>query len=97
MSHGEDAVMVPGGIGREEQELAVQYLIANIPDEHLLFIFHEARDSSVWTTIRYLSLGMYVKNLLREGGFAWDRATLEREWDGLVRTAARRVYDAGLT
>ncbi len=97
MSHGEDAVMVHGELCHAEQELAVQYLIANIPDEHLLFIFHEARDSPIWTTVRYLSLGMYVKNLLREGGFAWDRATLDREWDGLVRTAARRVYDAGLT
>ncbi|MDN7023701.1 hypothetical protein FGU65_02110 [Methanoculleus sp. FWC-SCC1] len=84
-------------IDADEREMAVQYLIAAMPDEHLLFIFHEAQSSPVWTTVRYLSLGLYVKDLLREGGFAWGRAALDREWDGLVRRAARRVYDAGLT
>jgi hypothetical protein len=42
----------------------------------------------------HFGLGLQVRNTLREGDFTWDDITLDGEWAGLIREAARRYVES---
>lgn len=79
-------------ISDEEKEEAIRYLIANIPEDCLrkvsIFIQNKGR---MWRLSLHLNFGMYVRNILREGGFYWDPLALDDLWSTLVEEAAQRV------
>jgi hypothetical protein len=43
-----------------------------------------------------MGFGIYVRNVLREGGFDWGPLTLDTLWSTLIEEAARRVEIAEL-
>jgi hypothetical protein len=81
-----------GGISEEEKEEAIRYLMANIPEDCLrkVFIMFQKK-GEMWCLSLHLNFGMYVRNILREGGFYWDPLALDDLWSTLVEEAAQRV------
>ncbi len=78
-------------ISDEERERAIQHLVENVPKETLLQIYKEASKDPDWLIMQHLTLGISIRNLLREGGFTWPDTTLDREWEPITLEAAREV------
>ncbi len=78
-------------ISDEERERAIQHLIENAPKKTLLQIYNEASKDPDWLIMQHLTLGISIRNLLREGGFTWPDTTLDREWEPITLEAAREV------
>ncbi len=78
-------------ISDEERERAIQHLIENVPKETLLRIYEEVSKDPDWLILQHFILGIFIRNLLREGGFAWSETTLDHEWGPITLEAARAV------
>ena len=78
-------------ISDEERERAIQHIIENVPKKTLLQIYKEASKDPDWPIMQHLTLGISIRNLLREGGFTWPDTTLDREWEPITLEAAREV------
>ena len=81
-----------GRISGEEKEEAIRYLMANIPEDCLRKVNIMIQNKGqMWRLSLHLNFGMYVRNILREGGFYWDPLALDDLWNTLVEEAAQRV------
>ena len=78
-------------ISDEERERAIQHIIENVPKKTLLQIYKEASKDPDWLIMQHLTLGISIRNLLREGGFTWPDTTPDREWEPITLEAAREV------
>jgi hypothetical protein len=79
-------------ISEEKKEEAIRYLFANIPEDCLrevLITFQ--KEGAMWCLSLHMNFGMYVRNLLREGGFNWGAIELDHLWVELIEEAAKRV------
>jgi hypothetical protein len=80
------------GISEGEQEEAIQFLMENIPKECLEKVWIAVQNKgSCWSLSLHMSLGIYVRNTLRKGGFNWGAYVLDNLWSTLIKEAARRV------
>ena len=81
-----------GEISKEEKEEAIRYLTANIPEDCLrkVLIMSQNKGGMWWLSL-HMDFGMYVRNILREGGFYWDPLALDDLWSTLIEEAAQRV------
>lgn len=72
-----------------ERERAVEYLReqarAGLLQEVAALM---ADEESGWPAGEQFGIGLWVRNALRRGGFAWGDQTLDREWAGLIGEAA---------
>jgi hypothetical protein len=41
--------------------------------------------------MQHFGIGIEIRNLLQEGGFAWDDIALDREWEPIMLEAVRTV------
>lgn len=77
-------------ISKAEKKKAVQYLIGKLPaktvNEVAALMNKKGRD---WEDEHHHGFGMYVRNLLRKGGFGWGSLTLDRIWIELTEEAVR--------
>ena len=74
------------------KEAAIQYLMNNISKDCLKKVFIAVQNKgSCWSWSVHMCFGMYVRNVLREGGFNWGAYTLDNLWSTLIAEAARRV------
>ena len=76
---------MPTHLTSEQREAAIAYLVEQGTEE----ILHNAYNRSVgddWSATHYFSLGIWVRNKLRER-FAWDDLTLDQAWAGLIEEA----------
>jgi hypothetical protein len=76
-----------------QRELAIEYLVDHTPDETLREVYELTinPEGTGWPTIEHFGLGLWVRNVLREGGFGWDDQTLDGVWAELIAEAARRM------
>ena len=81
-----------GKISDEEKEEAIQYLMNNITKDCLKKVsIAVQKNGSCWSLTVNMRFGMYVRNVLREGGFDWGPLALDTLWNTLIEEAARRV------
>lgn len=81
-----------GEISKEEKEEAIQYLMDNIPKDCLKKVSIAVQNKGYcWSWSVNICFGMYVRNVLREGGFDWGPLALDALWSPLIEEAARRV------
>ena len=73
-------------IPKDEKEKAVQYLIDHIPAD----ILNDFLKSPHKYLIDHHGFGMYIRNLLRQGGFNWGPHTLDNNWNGLICKVAKK-------
>ncbi len=79
-------------ISDDGYEEAIRYLMDNIPKECLKKVFVAVQNKgSLWWLPFHMGFGMYVRNVLRNGGFKWDAIILDELWYTLIEEAARRV------
>ncbi|HEY9206085.1 MAG TPA: hypothetical protein VIO58_09200 [Candidatus Methanoperedens sp.] len=79
-----------GKISDEEKELAVQFLMDNIPKDCLKKVWIEVQNKEYfWSLSLNPYFGTYVRNTLREGGFDWGPLALDALWNTLIEEAAR--------
>lgn len=79
-----------GKISKEEKEEAIQYLMGNIPKECLKKVSIAVQNKGYYWSVD-MCFGMYVRNVLRKGGFHWGPLALDDLWSTLIEEAARRV------
>jgi hypothetical protein len=86
-----------GKISEEEKDDAIRYLMDNIPRDCLNKVRVMVQNNkSCWSFAVNMGFGIYVRNVLREGGFDWGPLTLDTLWSTLIEEAARRVEIAEL-
>lgn len=77
-------------ISKAEKKRAIQYLIAKLPAKTVnkvgVLMNKKGRD---WDSDHHFWFGLYVRNLLRKGGFVWDFLTLDCIWAELTEEAVR--------
>lgn len=79
-------------VSDDEQERAICYLIDNVPKKHLDKVWAEIQNEGAdWWMKYHLSFGIYIRNILRDGGFNWTDILLDDLWYKLIEEAARRV------
>jgi hypothetical protein len=79
-------------ISDEERRRAIQHVATNVPKETLLQIYEKISRDPDWLIMHHFGIGIGIRNLLREGGFAWDDTTLDREWEPITLEAVRTAY-----
>ena len=74
-----------------EKKEAIRYLIDHVPvetqEEIALIIKKEGSD---WEINHHYDIGIFVRNLLREGGFQWDPIELDFLWAELIEKAVKK-------
>lgn len=77
---------------QETIEEAVCYLMKNIPPETWVEIRESMKESGdQWSVDQHFGTGIYVRNLLRNGGVEIDGTYLESRWHELVEEARKRT------
>ena len=67
-----------GKISKKEKEEAICYLIDHIPKDCLKKVSIAVQNNgSSWSVSVHICFGMYVRNVLREGGFNWGPHALD--------------------
>jgi len=71
----------------------IDHLLQNTPAETLRRVYQllQSQDPA-WPTGYHLSIGMQVRNILRQK-FKWDDQKLDAEWASLVEAAARQFAE----
>jgi hypothetical protein len=79
--------------GKKEREFAIRYLLETIPGEEWDAVCTALKtEGREWLIMQHHGFGMWVRNLLREGGFDWDATDLDDVWIEFVDEALRRRY-----
>ena len=74
-----------------EKERAIDYLLSQTSAKTLHKIYNlRCNEGPEWFTPYALSLGMWVRDTLRRGGFIWDNLTFAAEWAALMEEVASR-------
>ena len=78
-------------IADQEKERAINYLLAQTSTKTLHKIYDlRHNEGPDWFSPYTLSLGLWVRNTLQQGGFIWDNPTFAAEWVALIEEAAIR-------
>ena len=79
-------------LASSEKKEAVRYLIDHVPvetrEEIAVIIKKEGSD---WEINHHYDIGIFVRNLLREGGFQWDPIELDDVWAELIEKAVKKT------
>lgn len=78
-------------ITEEEWERAINYIIEKLGKENLEKIKELMKDEK-WYIDCHLGLGVYIRNLLRMGGFKWNAIVLDENWVPLLEDAVAEVF-----
>jgi len=74
-----------------EKEKAVRYLMDNVPIDCLEKIWSAIqKKGDSWSWRLHLGLGIYIRNILRTGGFDWGSNILDALWASLIEEACER-------
>jgi hypothetical protein len=76
-------------ISKQEEDEAVQFLVENIPSK----IWKDFSQNPGKFLSDHRGFGMFVRNLLRSGGFNWGPIELDEKWADLVRKAYPKVSE----
>ena len=82
-----------GEISKEQKEMAIQYLMANIPKDCLEKVWIAVQNKEYCWSVD-MCFGMYVRNTLRKAGFNWGPLALDSLSFMLIIEAARRVVES---
>lgn len=78
-----------------QKQQAIQYLLVHTPKSTLQEVYElKQGEGTGWPSQQHFGLGIWVRNALREGGFAWDDQTLDNEWAELIAEAAERSVNS---
>ncbi|MDD3246712.1 MAG: hypothetical protein PHF18_07675 [Methanosarcina sp.] len=75
----------------EEIESAINYLASNIPKAVLKEAFEKFEQNFDFVVEEHFGPGIYVRNLLRRGGFDWGDMELDCNWVYLLWEASKKV------
>jgi hypothetical protein len=80
-------------ISPSEKKKAIQHLIDHIPIEKWEEVANAIKENGPdWLYLQHFYFGMYVRNLLREGGFNWGSMDLDCLWVELVEKAIKKKF-----
>ncbi|WP_440946365.1 hypothetical protein ACSAZL_20295 [Methanosarcina sp. T3] len=75
----------------EEIENAINYLASNMPADILKETFEKFEQNLDFAVEGHFGLGIYVRNLLREGGLDWGDMELDENWFYLLWKTSKKV------
>lgn len=78
-------------ISDEEIEDAIDYLASSIPENLLKEAFDLFQQDIKLISMSHFNVGIYVRNLLRKGGFDFGDIELDENWEYLLWRASKKV------
>lgn len=76
--------------GEREKKKAIQYLVDTIPADTFEEIAEAIRNGGPdWGTAQHFGVGMFVRNVLRAGGFGDRLGEMDEIWTELIEKAVK--------
>lgn len=78
-------------VSDEEIEDAIDYSASSIPENVLKEAFDLFQQDIELISMSHFDLGLYVRNLLRKGGFDFGDVELDKNWEYLLWRASKKI------
>lgn len=78
-------------ISDSKKQRAIRYLVETIPTDTFTELADVIREGGPnWGIDQHFGAGLFIRNVLRTGGFSWDESILDEIWIELAEKAVTK-------